>query len=83
MKVCKKCNFDLDDSEFSESKINKDGLRSICTYCDSIKITSKLGRVENTPVLSKLHKTLRQNSIVKYGLATIEALESLAPYWEE
>jgi len=52
MKNCNKCKIDKDINEFSKSSVSKDGYKSICKSCVSIKEKERI----STPEYKKKYK---------------------------
>jgi hypothetical protein len=78
MKRCTTCGKEKLEAEFAKDKRKKDGLDTRCKKC-AIARKNKyqplvVGRVQ--PRRKTISDTKRQNMIVKYGLAVVEAMEA-------
>jgi hypothetical protein len=66
MKVCIKCQFNKEESQFSKNKRNKDGIDSMCKQCTSIK--NKTLYLKNKESVNKRRKDYYQKNKDKENL---------------
>lgn len=84
-KYCPKCKTEKERVEFYVSRNTKDGLYGWCKCCSKAHNKANYlanGKPNKTTDVAKpkrvvLKERYRQNLIVKYGLAVVEAMEAL------
>ena len=79
MKKCTTCNEEKEPKEFAKDKRKKDGLDARCKKCSKARTHKYQPLVtgQARPRQKTRKETLRQQLIVKHGLAVVEAMESV------
>jgi NAD-dependent SIR2 family protein deacetylase len=77
MKRCTACAEEKPESDFAKDKRRKDGLDSRCKKCGTSRTRKYQPLVHDQiqPRTKSISNTKRQNLIVKYGIAVVEAME--------
>lgn len=91
LKKCSKCRKDRDTAIFCVNSKSKDGLRSICKYCDKVyrkdnKEKRKLWRKENKEKISnseRLYKINNKDRIKEYRENNKEKLYEYSKQWKK
>ena len=88
MKFCPRCKVSLDESQFYSDASKRGGLAVYCQECCKETACKQRGHAYlPTPVMGEFKETVRQSlianrrrqeRIARYGLAVVEAEESLA-----